>query len=156
MNHVDMYHHWDPGVVHEGHNYEFNAWNGREWSHNWGTHFNPYSSRVDARPNVVRFGAYNGNFHAQLPIIPATPRVSEQRDIYSSSDGNVYRYNPSGTWERNTGQTWQRAPEAPRANLEQQAVGHNMGDQRFNNYRSFGGGFSRPAGGSGFGGGGHR
>src|ERR1022692_956919 len=36
LNHVDMYHHWEPGVVHEGHNYGFNAWNGREWSHNWG------------------------------------------------------------------------------------------------------------------------
>jgi len=157
LNHVDMYHHWDPGVVQEGHNYGFNAWNGREWSHNWGTHFNPYSSRVGTRPNVVQFSAYNGNFHAQLPIIPAAPRASEERDVYSGSDGNIYRYNPSGAWERNSGQTWQRDPEAPRANLEQQAVGHNMGDQRFNNYRSFGGGFSHPAGGSGFrGGGGHR
>jgi hypothetical protein len=157
LNHVDMYNHWGPGVVHEGHNYGFNAWNGREWSHNWGTHFNPYSSRVDTRPNVVRFGAYNGNFHAQVPITPAAPRAFDQRNVYSGSDGNVYRYNPSGTWERNAGQSWQRAPEAPRADLEQQAVGHNMGEQRFNNFRSFGGGFSHPAGGSGLaGGGGHR
>ena len=154
LNHVDMYHHWGPGVVHEGHNYGFNAWNGREWSHNWGSHFNPYSSRVDARPKVERLGAYNGNFHAQVPITPATPRVSEQHNVYSGSDGNVYRYNSSGTWERNTGQSWQRAPEAPRTDLEQQTVGHDMGEQRFNNFRSFGGGFSHPAGASGFGGGG--
>jgi len=149
LNHVDMYHHWGPGIVHAGHNYGFNAWNGRTWSHNWGTHFNPYSSRVEARPNIVRSGAYNGNFHAQVPIAPAAPRAAAPHNVYSGSDGTVYRHNPSGTWERNTGQRWQRAPEAPRANLEQQTLGHEMGDQRFNNYRSFGGGFSQPAGGAG-------
>ena len=54
---------------------------------------------------------------------------------------------PSGNWERNTGQSWQRAPEAPRAELEQHALGGNMGEQRFNNFRSFGGGFAHGGGG---------
>jgi len=41
--------------------------------------------------------------------------------------------------------------------LDQHAVSRSMGEQRFNNFRSFGGGFSHPAGGIVHsGGGGHR
>jgi len=40
--------------------------------------------------------------------------------------------------------------------LEQHAFTHSMGEQRFNNFRSFGGGFSHPAGGFARGGGGRR
>jgi hypothetical protein len=158
LNHVDIYHHWGPGVVHVQHDYGFNAWNGREWSHNWSTHFNPYSSRAFDHTGVARLGAYNGNFHAHVPQAPVAPRGFDQHNIYSGRDGSIYRYHPSGTWERNTGQNWQRAPEAPRANLEQHAFGHNMGEQRFNNFRSSGGAFAHPgAGGVGHaGGGGHR
>lgn len=157
LNHIDMYHHWGPGIVHVEHNYGFNAWNGREWSHNWGTHFNPYSSRAFDHTDVARIGAYNGNFHAHVPEAPVAPRAFDQHNVYSGRDGNVYRHNPSGTWERNTGQSWQRAPEAPRADLEQHALGSSMGEQRFNNFRSFGGGLSHAAGGFAHGGGGgHR
>jgi hypothetical protein len=157
LNHIDIYHHWRPGVVHVEHNYGFNAWNGREWSHNWSAHFNPYSSRVFDHSGVERLGAYHGNFHAHVPETPVAPRGFDQHNVYGSRDGTVYRHNPSGTWERNTGQSWQRAPEAPRAELERHAYGSNMGEQRFNNFRSFGGGFSHAAGGFAHGGGGgHR
>jgi len=115
LNHIDIYHHWGPGIVHVEHNYGFNAWNGREWSHNWGTHFNPYSSRVFDRSGVERMGGYNGNFHANVSEAPVARHTFDQHNVYSGRDGHVYRYNPSGTWERNTGQSWQRAPEAPRA-----------------------------------------
>jgi len=87
------------------HNYGFNAWNGREWSHNWSAHFNPYSSRPFDHTDVARFGAYNGNFHAHVPEAPATPRAFDPHNVYSGRDGHVYRYNPSGNWERNTGQS---------------------------------------------------
>ena len=162
LNHIDMYHHWGLDVVHIEHNYGFNAWNGREWSHNWSTHFSPYSSRAGDRSPVEHPAAYNGNFNARFPE-PVAPRTFDQRNIYSGRDGSVYRYNPSSSWERNSGSAWHPAPQAPRAEVEQHAFGHGMGEQRFNNFRSYGGGFSQPAGGgvshSGgghFSGGGHR
>jgi len=40
--------------------------------------------------------------------------------------------------------------------LNQHAFAHSMGEQRFNNFRSSGGGFSHPAGGFAHSGGGHR
>lgn len=153
LNHIDMYHHWGPGVVHIEHNYGFNAWNGRQWSHNWSTHFSPYSSRVWDRSPIEHFGAYNGNFHAHIQE-PAAPRTFDQRNIYGARDGSVYRYNQSGSWERNSGPAWHPAPQAPRAELEQHASARSMGEQRFNNFRS-GGGFSHFSGGGHFGGG-HR
>jgi len=69
----------------------------------------------------------------------------------------VYQPTPSAGWQRNTGSTWQTVPRAQAPALEQHALSHSMGEQRFNNFRSFGGGFSHSA--SGFahsGGGGHR
>jgi hypothetical protein len=166
LNHVNIYHHWGSGVAHAEHGYGFNAWNGREWSHNWSSHFSPYSSHNFDHAGVAPFGAYHGNFqthvpespaaprgfeqpnsHAQVPPAPAAPRPFTPHNLYGGSDGIVYRQNPSGSWERNTGPAWHPAPAAPRAELQPQAFGRAMGEQRFNNYQSFGGGLSHPAGG---------
>ena len=76
---------------------------------------------------------------------------------YSGRDGNVYRQTPSAGWQRNTGSTWQSVPRTQAPVLNQHAISHSMGEQRFNNFRSFGGGFSHSAGGFAHsGGGGHR
>jgi len=147
LNHINIYNHWGPGIVHAQHNYGFNAWNGREWSHNWSTHFSPYSGRGLDHAGAGRAGGYDGNFHAHGPETSGTPHQSEQHDIYGGRDGSVYRHSPAGTWERNSGSSWQRAPEAPRSGLEQHAFGNSMGDQRFNNFRSYGGGFGHVGGG---------
>ena len=138
------------------HDYGFNSWDGRGWTGNWSAHFNPYSSRPFGRGGIERYGAYDGNFQAHVPNSPMRPQPIEERQLYGGADGNVYRYSPSGTWERNSGSDWSPAPEAPRVDLDQQAIGRSMGDQRFNNFRSYGGGYSIRAGGAGnFGGGGH-
>ena len=131
------------------------------------------SSRTPAR-NVTegstpRFNAYDGNFHARVPSAPVTrvapsapvttlaPGIVYNPNLYGSRDGSVYRQNPSTGWERNTGSAWQTVPRSQAPALDQHAFGHTMGEQRFNNFRSFGGGFSHPAGGVAHsGGGGHR
>jgi len=115
--------------------------------------FNPYSSRAVDHTGVARFGAYDGNFHAHVPEAPVAPRATDQRNIYSGGNGSVYRHNPSGTWERNTGQSWQRA-QSPTSRLEQHALGRNMGEQRSTTSVHMAVGISRPAGGSGHVGGG--
>ena len=183
LNHVNIYHHWGPDVAHAEHGYGFNAWNAREWSHNWSGHFSPYSSRAFDRNGIEHYGAYHGNFHARVPESLAAPRGFEQpnfhahvppapgaprpftpHNLYGGRDGSVYRQNPSGSWERNTGPSWHPAPAAPRAELQPHAFGRAMGEQRFNNFHSFGGGFSHSpsgfahpgsGGGSQVGGGGH-
>jgi hypothetical protein len=202
LNHVNIYHHWDHGIARSEHNYGFNAWNGREWSSHWGTHFNPYSSRgiQHAEPLILhgdgghqtatgsrmpahnipegsasRSSGYDGNFHAHVPSASAAPRarsapvttlapgLTYSGNLYGSRDGSVYRQNPSAGWQRNTGSTWQSVPHSEAPALDQHAFSHSMGEQRFNNFRSFGGGFSHPAGGivhsggsGGHSGGGHR
>jgi hypothetical protein len=175
LNHVNIYHHWDPGVVHREHDYRSNEWDGREWSSHWGTHFNPYSSRGQRAEPLLRHGdagsrGYEGNFHSYVPRAPVAPRapsapartlapgLTYNPNLYGGRDGSVYRQNPSAGWQRSTGSTWQNVPRSQEPALEQRALSHNMGEQRFNNFRSFGGGFSHPSGGfthSG-GGGGHR
>jgi hypothetical protein len=154
LNHINIYHHWGPGIVHVEHGYGFNAWNGREWSHNWGTHFNPYSSRpVEHRGQTVR--AYEGNFEAHVARSPIAPRIIEQHSVYSGRDGNVYRYNPSGSVERSTGGAWH--PASPPPQIQQHAFSQSIGEQRFNNFRSMGGGFAHGGGAMAHvGGGGHR
>ncbi len=185
LNHVNIYHHWGPGVAHAEHGYGFNAWNGhgREWSRNWSGHFSPYSSHAFDHAGVAPLGPYHGNFHAQVaesavvprgfeqpnfqahvPPAPVAPRPFTPHNLYGGRDGSVYRQSPSGSWERNTGPAWHPAPAAPRAELQPHAFGRAMGEQRFNNFHSFGGGFSHspsgfahPGGGGGshVGGGGH-
>jgi hypothetical protein len=182
LNHVNIYHHWDHGVANRDHDYGVNTWNGREWSSHWGTHFNPYSSRgiQPANPVVARGGsanprpaigtpmsegsasrttAYNGNFHAHNPSAPVAPVAPDagRQNFYGGRDGSVYRQNSSAGWERNTGSTWQSVPHSQSPALDQHAFNHSMGEQRFNNFRSFGGGFSHSAGSFAHsGGGGHR
>ncbi len=192
LNHINVYHHWDHGIVPHEHGYGDNHWNGREWSSHWGTHFNPYSARGTQRtePLIVhgenrssqavagprlpvhnlpegdagRVSAYNGNFHSHISTAPAAsaihsaPRTTLAPGLtYSGRDGSVYRQTPSASWERNTGSTWQSVPRAQAPALQQHAFSHSMGEQRFNNFRSFGGGFSHSAGGFAHsGGGGHR
>jgi hypothetical protein len=148
LNHVNIYHHWGPGVAHAEHGYGFNAWNGREWSHNWSSHFSPYSGPALDHTGGAPLGAYHGNFHARLPQAPLAPRQFTPHNLYGGRDGSVYRQNPSGAWERNTGPAWHPAPAAPRAELQPHAFGRAMGEQRFNNFHSFGGGFSRSPSGS--------
>ena len=155
LNHIDVYHHWRPGIVHNEHDYGHNTWNGREWSHQWSTHFNPYSGRPGDHAGERPVRAYEGNFDARSPRAAPAPRAPT---VYSGRDGSVYRYNPSGSVERNVGQSWHPAPAAPRPQVQPHAFGDSMGEQRFNNFRSSGGGFA-PSGGGGFahgGGGGHR
>jgi hypothetical protein len=133
---------------------------------------NPRPAISSHAPEVSapRINAYDGNFHAQRPASPAArtapsahvttlaPGLGYNQDLYGSRDGSVYRQNPSAGWQHNTGSTWQSVPHDESPALQQHAFSHNMGEQRFNNYRSYGGGFSHPSGGfvhSG-GGGGHR
>ena len=147
LNHVSIYQHWGPGIVHIHHDYHANAWNGREWSHHWSTHFNPYSSRpVDHRAQTAVRG-YEGNFAAHRPGATVAPRTTQPNTVFSGRDGNIYRYNSSGSVERNGGQTWHPAQSAPPPQIHQPASRQSMGEQRFNNFRSYGGGFAQPGSG---------
>jgi len=198
LNHINIYHHWDHGIMPHEHGYGENHWNGREWSSHWGDHFNPYSGHSTPRteplivhggdrnghaatnprlpvhtlpePGASRINAYDGNFHAhpssapEARTVPSAPRTTLAPGLtYSGRDGSVYRQSPSAGWQRNTGSTWQSVPHYQAPALQPHAVSHSMGEQRFNNFRSFGGGFSHAAGGfthaggaGHSGGGGHR
>lgn len=119
-------------------------------------------------PEAPRISAYDGNLHSHLSsapeahTVPSAPRttsapaLSSQPNVYGGRDGSVYRQSPFAGWERNTGSTWQSVPRNQAPALEQHAFSHSMGEQRFNNFRSLGGGFSHFGGSIGHSGGGHR
>jgi hypothetical protein len=130
---------------------------------------NPHTAIGSRVPEGVN--GYDGNLHAHVSsaplahVAPAAPMesgVNWNQHLYGSRDGSVYRNTPSVGWQRNTGSTWQSLPQNHAPELQQHALGHAMSEQRFNNFRSFGGGFSYPASGGfahsggGHSGGGHR
>src|SRR5439155_15578742 len=148
----------------------FNPYSGRSIQHaeplivhgDGGVH-SAIGSRTPARNlaegSAPRVNAYDGNFHARVPSTPVArtapsapvttlaPGLTYNPNLYGSRDGSVYRQNPSAGWQHNTGSTWQSVPHNQAPALDQHAIGHSMGEQRFNNFRSFGGGFSHSAGG---------
>jgi hypothetical protein len=50
-------------------------------------------------------------------------------------------------WQRNADSVWRPAPQAPATELQKHAFGRSIGAQWFDNYRLFGGGGARSAGG---------
>lgn len=172
INHFSAYDHWGRGVVREQHSFSHNSWDGHGWSRNWATRFNPYSSRTPSRETPGQYHPYNGNFAGRAEINhgaemlmrrPASrqnalhaPAMDSRNNLYGDRQGNVYRYNvPSQRWEQNRGATWQRAPANRAGQLNREAYGRSIGQQRFQTQRSFGGGFGRSSGGR-VGGGGRR
>ncbi len=164
INHISVYNHWDRTVVRENHSYGFNSWQGREWSRSWGSHFNPYSSRLPLHETPGQYHAYNGNFQGRpeiarsnppseqvlppRPNIPhGAPTIQPRNNLYGDRQGNVYRYNPPGDeWQRHNGKEWQRAPENHVGELDRDAYARSLGQQRFNAQRSYGGGFNHSGG----------
>jgi len=166
INHFNIYHGWSRTIVRETHSYGFNAWRGREWTHHWASHFNPYSSRVPVREARGRYHAYEGNLHARPEIsrvyqsprammppraIPPRenfaarpPPIERRNNLYGDRAGNVYRFNPSvNGWERNYGAQWRSVP-APRVQeLNRHEYGRSLGQQRFDVQRSHGRDFER-------------
>jgi len=158
-NHVNIYNHWGRNVAPINHPYNGNEFRNGHWSQTGGRPFNPYSGRqrvgergwgANARPIQIR------------PQTGLTPAV--RNNVFAGRNGQVYRYNPSSSnWHRYTSGGWQNAQRNPgfqsqTRELNQQWASRNLGQQRFNTIRSFGGfrsgGFSR--GGGGFAGGGGR
>jgi hypothetical protein len=113
--------------------------------------FTPYSTRaVVAQPSPQRAPLV----HAAPTIIRGTPNralpVVERNNVYGGRDGAVYRSVPSGGWERNEGSQWRSVPQNRASQFNSEAYGRSLGEQRFNDSRSYGGGSARPeAGGSG-------
>ena len=79
--------------------------------------------------------------------IPHAPVVPPRNNVFGDNRGNVYRYNPPAqSWERNRGNQWQRLPANRGTELNRDAYGRNLGQQRFDAQRSYGGGYSRSGG----------
>lgn len=174
LNHFSAYDYWGRGVVHGQHSFDFNTWDGRGWSRSWTSHFNPYSSRSPSHEAIGQYHAYPANFSGRTGVAhgaqslmqrptesqrysPHAPAMDLHNNVYGDRQGNVYRYNsPSQSWERNQGSQWQRVPVNRAGELNREAYGRSIGQQRFQSQRSYGGGFSHSSGERVGGGGGRR
>jgi len=172
LNHVNIFRHWDRGVVSIHHHFEGNQWEGqRGWS-NARQPFNPYS----ARQRTGAGGGWDANARPRsFPSITLPPRTGAERgvrananSVFAGPSGEVYRHTPSTGWQQNTRTGWQSAGQnrafqntAPQLNREWTA--RQVGSARVNNFRASGGfaparsfapaGGSRPSGGFSPGGG---
>ncbi|HUJ78892.1 MAG TPA: carbohydrate-binding family V/XII [Nitrospiria bacterium] len=138
LNRVNIYHNWDRRAVTVTHPYRSNEYRNGRWTQAGGTTFNPYSARQRTGDR-----SWDANARRVAPR-PATRAPSTTtNNIYGGRNGHVYRYNPSGYWERNTPSGWQNAERAggfqsQSRELNQERNGRIMGQQMFNNSRSSG------------------
>ena len=174
LNHVNMYRHWNSGVVSIHHHFAGNQWEGqRGWS-NAREPFSPYSARQRTGGAA---GGWDANARARAFPSITLPRMTgvgagsraNTNSVFAGPRGEVYRRTTAGGWQQNTRTGWQSAGQsrsfrnvAPMLNRENSA--RQVGSARVNNFRASGGftparsfapsGGSRPAGGFNPGGGG--
>ncbi|HXZ26079.1 MAG TPA: hypothetical protein VEI24_07660, partial [Nitrospiria bacterium] len=152
LNRVNMYHNWDRRAVKVTHPYHSNVYRNDRWTQTGGRTFNPYSGRQKAGDR-----SWNSNIRRMEPRPRTIAPPVTKNNVFGGNNGQVYRYNPSGRWERNTPGGWKNVERTPgfqsqirELNLERNS--RSMGQQMFNNSRSSGsfhsGGTPPPRGGS--------
>jgi hypothetical protein len=141
LNSASYYAHWGTAVRGVG-SYGYNAYTGRAWSEQRAAVFNPYT------------GAYAGNERHQVvnPYSPAAtatrsptayqrPATANRSSLYSDASGNVYRPNATGGWDRYSGYSgWQAASPSASSGANRESSAQAQSSQRFDSYRSYGGG----------------
>jgi len=58
---------------------------------------------------------------------PATPAASRPNDVHGDRNGNVYRQNDAGGWERRTSQGWESAGSSSRPGSDRGSAGGGGG-----------------------------
>jgi hypothetical protein len=154
MNHVNIYNHWGREVAFANHSYNPNEFRDGHWSQPAGRIFNPYSGR-----RIAGERSWDTNVRRVQPQPQAGLPPAAKNNVFGGSNGQVYRYNESKTWETNTPSGWQPAERSPgfqsqSQELNRERSSRDIGHQMFNNSRSFGG-FRGGGGGGGRGGGRH-
>lgn len=142
LNHVNIYRHWNRGVVSINHRYSGNEFRNGRWSQTGRKTFNPYSGRQRVGERV-----WDVNSKRVMPRSHSVSRPTRDigNNIFAGKDGRVYRYNlSSNNWERSTPKGWQnvqrdRGFQNQNRQLNQERASRNIGQQRFNNIRSSGG-----------------
>jgi hypothetical protein len=155
INRVNIYQHWGDRVAVANRSYAANTWNGKTWTQSRTDHFSPYNRNFRVRAQAAVTSPRTTVAPSAPVIIRGTPNytppvageVWTRNNVYGGRDGNVYRNNPSGGWQRNAGSQWRSVPPSRAPEFNREAQGRAVGEQRFNNSRSYGGGFSRPQGG---------
>lgn len=73
---------------------------------------------------------------------PASPGARNNANVYADRSGNVYRANAAGGWDRYYGNNgWQAAKPTSYSWANRENYAQTQGYQRFDNYRSYGGGW---------------
>ena len=155
MNHVNIYNHWGREVALANHSYSPNEYRDGHWSQPAGRIFNPYSGR-----RGIGERSWESNVRREQPGARTGQPTVGRNNVYGGRNGQVYRYNESRTWERNTPSGWKPAEQSPgfrtqSRTLNRERSSRDLGHQMFNNSRSVGG-FRGGGGGGGEHGGGKR
>lgn len=136
MNHVNVYNHWGREVAFVNHPYSRNEFRDGRWSQTGGRIFNPNSGR-----RVVGERSWDANARR---VVPRARGISpEKNNVFGGRNGQVYRYNGTRTWQRNTPSGWQPAQrssgfQSQRQELNRERTSRDFGHQIFNSHRSSG------------------
>jgi hypothetical protein len=144
LNSASFYAHWGTAVRGAG-SWGYNAYSGREWSAQRAAVFNPYTGAYvgNERGKVVNpYGAASSASRAVTSTArPASPAAWHSPNVYAGRDGTAYRANPAGGYDRyNAGSGWQAANPASSSWATRENSAQSLGYQRYDNYRSYGGG----------------
>jgi hypothetical protein len=144
LNSANFYAHWGEAARGAG-SWGYNAYTGREWSEQRAAVFNPYTAAyVDSERHtaVNPYGAASGvNRSVATYARPASPGAWNNANVYADRSGNVYRANAAGGWDRYYGNNgWQTARPATSSWANRESYAQTQGYQRFDSYRSYGGG----------------
>lgn len=119
--------------------------------------FNPYSARDKIKSGdfaeKLKDHDFTGERAEGLRESGKAAQSIRGNDVFADRDGGVYRHNPESGWERNTNDGWRNVEHDRdfadrRADFDRDRMSRNVGQQRFENFHSGGGNFSRGGGGN--------
>ena len=123
----------------------YNAYTGREWSAQRAAVFSPYTSAyVDNERHEAAnpYGATTGaRYAAAGSATTGTTANWNRSNVYADRNGNVYRANTAGGYDRCYGNSgWQAAKPASYSWASRESSAQTQGYQRYDSYRRYGGG----------------
>ena len=144
LNSASFYAHWGDAVRGAG-SWGYNAYTGREWSAQRAAVFNPYTGAYvgNERGTVVNPYGTAPSASRSAAVYGQTRKAAtwSSANAYADRDGNVYRPNSAGGYDRyNPSSGWQAARPDTSSWAARESGAQSLGYQRYDNYRSYGGG----------------
>lgn len=172
VNHAYGYNAWTGNEFSGTRSSTFNPYNGRTTANEHGGVYNPYSGNYASGSKGGFYNPTSGVAGAHERTTTGTVGQGGSTDgrgavyntntgngvgwnngnVYADHDGNVYHHQAGTGWQQRSGDSWSQAPAERTQQLNNDAWGRNVGNERMQSYQ--GAGAYRGGGGGGYRGGG--